>query len=118
GSVLGLTFTRKAASELGGRIRRRLAQWQRGVRQTSPDDTARTAELMAGEPTVSTYAAYAGRLVGEHAIRVGAEPDPRLLSEAVRWQLADAGVRRFSGPLPSYSGARCSIAQYGLRLAD
>jgi DNA helicase-2/ATP-dependent DNA helicase PcrA len=118
GAVLGLTFTRKAAAELGSRIRRRLAQWQRVVRQVSPDDTGRIAELMAGEPTVSTYAAYAGRLVGEHAIRVGAEPNPRLLSEAVRWQLADAVVRRFPGPLPSNIGALSSIARYVLRLAD
>jgi DNA helicase II / ATP-dependent DNA helicase PcrA len=118
GSVLGLTFTRKAAAELGSRIRRRLAQWRRVVERVSPDDTARLAELMAGEPTVSTYAAYAGRLVGEHAIRVGGEPNPRLLSEAVRWQLSDSVVRRFAGPLPPNIGALSSVVQYVMRLAD
>ena len=116
GSVLGLTFTRKAASELGSRIRRRLAQWQRVVRQVSPDDAGRIAELLAGEPTVSTYAAYAGRLVGEHAIRVGAEPNPRLLSEAVRWQLADAVVRRFPGTVAAQH--RSAILHRPLRAAS
>ena len=118
GAVLGLTFTRKAAAELASRIRRRLAQWRRVVERDSPDDHARLAELMAGEPSVSTYAAYAGRLVGEHAIRVGAEPNPRLLSEAVRWQLSDAVVRRFTGPLPANIGALSSVVQYVMRLAD
>ena len=36
--VLGLTFTRKAAAELGRRIRRRLAQWRRVVERDAPDD--------------------------------------------------------------------------------
>ncbi len=118
GSVLGLTFTRKAAAELGSRIRRRLLQWRRVVERISPDDTARLAQLLAGEPAVSTYAAYAGRLVGEHAIRVGAEPNPRLLSEAVRWQLSDAVVRRFNDSLPPTIGALPSVVQYVMRLAD
>ena len=100
GAVLGLTFTRKAAAELGSRIRRRLAQWRRVVEYNYRDDQTRLAALMAGEPTVLTYAAYAGRLVGEHAMRIGAEPSPRMLSQAVRWQLADAVVRRFRGELP------------------
>ena len=117
-SVLGLTFTRKAAGELGGRIRRRLGQWRRVVERVSPDDPARLSELMAGEPTVSTYAAYAGRLVGEHAIRVGAEPSPRRLSEAVRWQLADSVARRYAGVLPPDIGALSSIPSYVLRLSD
>ena len=62
GAVLGLTFTRKAAGELGARIRRRLAQWRRVVE--ADRDAERLAALLSGEPTVLTYAAYAGRLVG------------------------------------------------------
>ena len=65
-----------------------------------------------------TYAAYAGRLVAEHAMRVGAEPSPRLLSQAVRWQLADQAVRRFQGDLPTDIGALASIPGYVLALAD
>jgi DNA helicase-2/ATP-dependent DNA helicase PcrA len=114
--VLGLTFTRKAAAELGRRIRWRLTQWRHLVEREQPDDTEHVAELLGGEPTVLTYAAYAGRLVGEHAMRVGAEPNPRLLSQAVCWQLADSVSRRYSGELPRGIGALASVAQYVLGL--
>jgi DNA helicase-2/ATP-dependent DNA helicase PcrA len=116
--VLGLTFTRKAAAELAGRVRHRLAQWRAIVEQTARDDTGYLAQLLAGEPTVLTYSAYAGRLVGEHALRLGREPSPRLLSQAVRWQLADTVVRRYSGELPVDIGALASVTQYVLGLAD
>ncbi len=115
-AVLGLTFTRKAAAELGRRIRWRLAQWRRVVEHDRPDDTEHLAELLGGEPTVLTYAAYASRLVGEHAMRVGAEPNPRLLSQAVCWQLADSVVRRYGGELPRGIGALASVSQYVLAL--
>ncbi|HEY3715748.1 MAG TPA: ATP-dependent DNA helicase [Jatrophihabitantaceae bacterium] len=100
--VLGLTFTRKAAAELGTRIRRRLAQWRRVVEIEQPDDTEHLAQLSASEPTVLTYAAYAGHLVAEQAMRVGAEPDARLLSPALLWQLSDTVVRRWREPLPEF----------------
>jgi DNA helicase-2/ATP-dependent DNA helicase PcrA len=58
--------------------------------------------LQAGEPTVLTYAAYAGRLVAEHALRVGREPDARLLPPAQLWQLSDSVVRRWPAPLPEF----------------
>ena len=117
-SVLGLTFTRKAAAELGKRIRRRLAQWRRAVERDNPDDVEHLAVLRAAEPTVSTYAAYAGRLVGEHALRLGAEPDARLVSPAVSWQLADQVMRAHAGDLPDDIGAPSSIVKYLLQLAD
>ena len=116
--VLGLTFTRKAAAELAGRVRHRLAQWRVIVERTARDDTGYLAALLAGEPTVLTYSAYAGRLVGEHALRLGQEPSPRLLSQAVRWQLADSVVRRYGGELPVDIGALASVTQYVLGLAD
>ncbi|MEO9139604.1 MAG: ATP-dependent DNA helicase [Jatrophihabitans sp.] len=100
--ILGLTFTRKAAAELGTRIRRRLAQWRRVVEYNSPDDVEHLAALQSLEPTVSTYAAYAGRLVGEQALRIGAEPDARLLSPALLWQVSDTVVRRWPDPLPEF----------------
>jgi DNA helicase-2/ATP-dependent DNA helicase PcrA len=116
-AVLGLTFTRKAAAELSSRIRRRLAQWRNVVEHDSPDDTELLAELIAGEPTVLTYAAYAGRIVAEHALRVGAEPDARLLSQAVAWQLADEVSRRHPGRLPNDIGAPSSVPKYLLAMA-
>jgi DNA helicase-2/ATP-dependent DNA helicase PcrA len=116
-AVLGLTFTRKAAAELGRRIRRRLAEWRAYVEVAEPDDTAYLAALRAGEPTVATYAAYAGRLVSEQALRLGAEPDARLMSPAACWQIADLVMRRHSGELPDDIGAPASVVNYVLNLA-
>ena len=85
--VLGLTFTRKAAAELSQRIRRML----RGLVVADERDPFLepdvAAALAAGEPTVSTYHAYAAALVSEHALRAGSNR-PRLLGEAMTWQYA------------------------------
>ena len=115
--VLGLTFTRKASAELGSRIRRRLAQWRLVLERDRPEDHDQLAVLLAGEPTVLTYAAYAGRLVAEHALRIGAEPDSRLISPAVAWQLADAVSRRYPDELPADIGAPSSIPRYVLGMS-
>ena len=73
--VLGLTFTRKAAQQLGVRVRTRLRRLAGSRLLDELDPTgARRAAVLAGEPTVATYHAYAGRLVGEHALRLPAEP--------------------------------------------
>jgi DNA helicase-2/ATP-dependent DNA helicase PcrA len=117
-AVLGLTFTRKAAAELGKRIRRRLAQWRGVVERVSPDDLEYLTLLRAAEPTVSTYAAYAGRLVSEQALRLGAEPDARLMSQAVSWQLADRVMRNHLQPLPDDIGAPSSVVKYLLQMAN
>jgi len=85
-AVLGLTFTTKAAAELGERIGAALRSLESAAAQ----------EL----PTVATYHSYAAGLVAEHAIRVGREPDARLLTEAGRWQLAARVVRAARGPYP------------------
>jgi DNA helicase-2/ATP-dependent DNA helicase PcrA len=88
--VLGLTFTNKAAAELAGRLRKGLAQ--AGIPSTG------TAEE-PGEPVVSTYHAFAGRLVTEHGLRLGVEPRSRLLADATRYQLAARVLRRHRGPV-------------------
>jgi DNA helicase-2/ATP-dependent DNA helicase PcrA len=93
--VLGLTFTRKAAAELGERVRRMLHRLQHAHEQAPflPDDVA--AALATGEPTVTTYHSYAAGLVGEHALRIGLEPDTRLVGEAVGWQYAARVVESY-----------------------
>jgi DNA helicase-2/ATP-dependent DNA helicase PcrA len=93
--VLGLTFTRKAAAELGERVRRMLRRLQHAHEQHPflPDDVA--ASLRTGEPTVTTYHSYASALVGEHALRIGLEPDTRLVGEAVSWQYAAQVVESY-----------------------
>ena len=117
-AVLGLTFTRKAAAELGRRIRRRLAQWRGVVERDQPDDVEYLTLLRAAEPTVSTYAAYAGRLVGEHALRLGSEPDARLMTQAASWQLADRVMRNHGGELPEDIGAPSSLVKYVLQMSS
>src|SRR3954468_14356668 len=44
-AVLGVTVTRKAAAELGRRIRRRLAQWRLVLERDAGADPAATAQL-------------------------------------------------------------------------
>lgn len=86
--VLGLTFTNKAAAELAGRVRSALVMaGAAGAAGPGAD----------GEPTVSTYHAYAGRLVTEHGLRLGVEPRARLLADATRFQLAARVLRRHPG---------------------
>lgn len=85
--ILGLTFTRKAAGELGIRIRGRLRQ----LRQAGliPKNTAIDAAVM-------TYHSYAGRLLGEHAIRYGIDASEEPLGDAAIWQMASDLVINWS----------------------
>jgi DNA helicase-2/ATP-dependent DNA helicase PcrA len=103
--ILGLTFTRKAAAELSRRIRRELAHLRIVTERDDPENVELIALLQAQEPTVLTYAAYAGQLVAEQALRVGEEPDARLLAPAVLWQVADSVVRRWDEPLEEFKVA-------------
>ncbi|MGH3612325.1 MAG: ATP-dependent helicase [Pseudonocardia sp.] len=98
--VLGLTFTRKAAQQLGVRVRSRLRRLggSRLLDELDPSGERRAA-VLAGEPTVSTYHAYAGRLVGEHALRLPAEPGARLLGGTAAWQLAHRVVSGWADDL-------------------
>jgi DNA helicase II / ATP-dependent DNA helicase PcrA len=124
--VLGLTFTRKAAGELAERIRGRL----RALRRSglwSPADTssggaassrwAAAGSAADGEVTVSTYHAYAGRLVREHGLRLGVEPQARLLTEAACWQLASEIVERWAGEMDAVDWAASTVTRAVLTLA-
>ncbi|WP_217230222.1 ATP-dependent DNA helicase [Streptomyces anulatus] len=93
--VLGLTFTNKAAGELAERVRRALIA--SGV--TDPDVI--DPDNPPGEPTISTYHAFAGRLLTEHGLRIGLEPTTRLLADATRYQLAAKVLREAPGPYPA-----------------
>ncbi len=87
-SVIGLTFTNKAAEELADRIHRHL--------EGDPD---RAVEVV-------TYHGFAAMLLREHGLFVGVERGTRLLTPAYARQvvanvLAGAGLERFDPTLPS-----------------
>jgi DNA helicase II / ATP-dependent DNA helicase PcrA len=111
--VLGLTFTTKAAGELGTRIRTRLAQLRAFLGGGGPAGDP----VLAGEPTVATYHSYAGRLVAEHALRIGVEPSVRLLTEAMTWQLAQRVVRTYDLDVPELDNAETTVTGWVLDLA-
>ena len=88
--VLGLTFTTKAASQLRAQIRQALTD------AGALDDSAPEDEDVL-EPTVSTYHAYAAGLLTDHGLRIGHEPDTRVITDAARYQLGARVVDRHTG---------------------
>ena len=98
--ILGLTFTRKAASELGARIRRRLSMLAGSSALLGWDPSGElAARLRSADPEVSTYHAYAGRLIADYGLLLPVEPSSTLLSETELWQLAFSVVSTWPGEL-------------------
>src|ERR1700691_3783656 len=110
--VLGLTFTRKAAAELGDRVRSRLERLRQanlegsglgpagaGPAGTGPAGRPGAGDPFGGDPVIATYHAYAGRLVSDNALREGLEPSMRLITPALSWQLAAGIVAAYDGPM-------------------
>jgi len=91
--ILGLTFTRKAAGELSSRIRKRLRQLRAiGLLPKDPD-TKNEIDIAV---SVSTYHSYAGRVLSEHAIRMGVDASSDPIGEAAAWQIANNIVNNFA----------------------
>ena len=80
--ILGLTFTRKAASELGKRVYESLLKLRDS--EMWPQDL----DYDFKPPTISTYNAYANNLFRDFALAIGYEPEAALLTEAAAFQLA------------------------------
>ncbi|GAA2125224.1 hypothetical protein GCM10009843_22700 [Nocardioides bigeumensis] len=99
--VLGLTFTTKAATELRRGI---LGALERSGLLASVEDRS-GADPGADpdedpeplEPTVATYNAYAATLLTDHGLRIGHEPDTRVITDAARYQLGSRVVDRHTG---------------------
>ena len=108
--VLGLTFTTKATAELAGRIRDALDA--AGLGRGTGDD----GEPERLEPTVSTYNAYAAALLSEHGLRIGHEPDTRVMADASRYQLAARVVDRHTRPVRELTDSPSHVIDYLLQL--
>ena len=140
--VLGLTFTRKAAAELGQRVRVRLDGLRKaGLAGTGlagragraglaggpagadpplaqlPAAAAEGGAELDGEPVVSTYHAYAARLVADHALREALEPTLRLITPAVAWQIAARVVAGYGGPMDAVTWSPPAVTAAVLMLA-
>ncbi|MDO4899298.1 ATP-dependent DNA helicase [Actinomyces sp.] len=100
--ILGLTFTRKATAELAERVSIRLDQLAASGVITGLDDQP--------EPTVATYDSFAGSLVSEYGLYVGADPDATLITEARKWQIVTDILERRTAPLPIESKASAIAA--------
>lgn len=106
--VLGLTFTTKAASELRSRIRQAL---QAAGALEEPEDGEDVLE-----PTVATYNAYAAGLLTDHGLRIGHEPDTRVITDAARYQLGARAVDRYTGDVQFLSDHPETVIQNLLAL--
>ena len=95
--VLGVTFTRKAATELRSRMRAGLNTLRRSRRVAPSDEELREG---VADPTVLTYHSYANNLVKEYGLRLGVEQDAQMLGDAQKWQLAAQIVQYWEGELP------------------
>jgi len=87
--ILGLTFTKKAATELSKRIYESLLK----LRDSAfwPEDL----EFDFQAPTISTYNAFANQVFRDNALALGYESDATLISEATAFQLAREVCVRF-----------------------
>lgn len=111
--VLGLTFTSKAASELVARIRTSL---RRAGYLPALDQPRLEGVEEQAEPTVSTYNAYAANLLTEHGLRIGHEPDTRVVADASRYQLAARAIAHHRGRIEQLSDNMKTVIGYLLQL--
>ncbi|TWG89927.1 DNA helicase-2/ATP-dependent DNA helicase PcrA [Nocardioides sp. J9] len=112
--VLGLTFTTKAAAELRQRVRGALTA--AGVLDVRRPPGGAPDEEEVLEPTVATYNAYAAGLLTDHGLRIGHEPDTRVITDAARYQLGARAVDRYDGAVAKLSDHPPTVIQNLLAL--
>lgn len=88
GSILGLTFTNKAAGELDRRVRTAL-QTLRTNGKENPHESTRD---LAARPTISTYDAFFQQIVREYGLLIGIDPQTQPLTPGGLTQLASRVV--------------------------
>ncbi len=112
--ILGLTFTRKAASELNERVHLRL-----GALARHPDTEPELRDRLAvAQPTVATYHGYAAALVAEHGLRIGVEPGAGVLGPAMCWGQAATVVTAWTGDMSDVSLTPLTTVEDVLALAS
>ncbi len=88
--ILGLTFTKKAASELSARVLKALYLLRES--EMWPQDL--DADFLP--PKIATYNSFGNEVFRQFAIEVGLEPDSQVLSEAAAVGLARELLRKLS----------------------
>ena len=117
--VLGLTFTRKSANDLAIKVRKSLRKLEKSPEfQGALRAQALTSLTMAGEPTISTYHAYANRVASEHALRLGVEPPEHMLGEAAAWQQVERIVRNYDGDMSGISDSLSTVIDHVMNLVS
>ncbi|MGK0721133.1 UvrD-helicase domain-containing protein [Leucobacter sp. W1478] len=126
--VLGLTFTRKAAGELGERISGRLMAFterlidagERGLLSATEANRARLLSEVLGDgldlPDVSTYNAFASGVVQEFGALAGVSSSATVIDEATAWRIARDVVCESTDPELVSSGD--SIARVVSRVIE
>jgi DNA helicase-2/ATP-dependent DNA helicase PcrA len=112
--VLGLTFTTKAAAELAHRVRSALSA--AGLEAPRPASLGADEVPERVEPVVATYNAYAAALLTEHGLRIGHEPDTRVMADASRYQVAARAIERHTGAVRMLSEHPGTVIDYLLAL--
>lgn len=126
-SILGLTFTRKAAAELSERLRSRLQGWANfkdsdepaenrvaGASRGAPINPVGTYEHV---PEATTYNSFALSVVQEFGSQIGLGSGVVHLGEAAAWQQMSEIVAEWNGDLGS-SLAEGSVVDRVLSLRD
>jgi DNA helicase-2/ATP-dependent DNA helicase PcrA len=93
GEILGLTFTRKAASELSARVNGALYKLRES--EMWPENLA----FDFTPPNITTYNSFGNDIFRKLSLAVGYESDATLLTEASSVALADELVRSVQGEL-------------------
>lgn len=114
-AVLGLTFTKKAAAGLLATSRQQMRTMEAAGLVGAADDDDDAGQ---GEPDISTYNAFAARILREHGIRLGREPGAQILTDGARQQLAYRVVCRSTLPLQPLGATPVVITGDMLELDD
>lgn len=128
--ILGLTFTRKAAGELGARITERLTRFaeqlevaaERG--QLDAREAARAEALTAllsdglDLPEVSTYNAFASSIVQEFGAISGVAAGASVIDATRAWGIARDIVRESAEPGLVHSGSSVGVIVKQLMMLD